>query len=49
MNVCAAARKNAEKRWLENDDNINCYKELFLYSYGSPERVLLNKINNIKL
>jgi len=47
MNICAAARKNAESRWLENDENINCYKELFLHPYGSKERVLLNKINNI--
>ena len=47
MNICATARKQADQRWLENDDNIGCYKELFLHPYGSKERVLLNKINGI--
>jgi hypothetical protein len=47
MNLCSAARKNANARWLENDENLGCYKELFLHPYGSPERVLLNKINGI--
>lgn len=45
MNLCAAAYKRAEARWME--DNIDCYEELFKYPYGSPERKKLNKINNI--
>jgi hypothetical protein len=48
MNICAAARKNADTRWLENENNLACYRELFSLPYGSPERVQLNKINNIK-
>lgn len=47
MNICAAARKNAESRWLETPDNLNCYYELFNHPYGSPERKILNKINGI--
>jgi len=49
MNICAAARKNADKRWLENEENLACYKELFTLPYGSPERVRLNEINKIKV
>lgn len=47
MNLCAGARKNAEARWLENDENLACYRELFTLPYGSPERVQLNRINNL--
>jgi len=47
MNICAKARKSAEERWLENEDNINKYVELFNYPYGHPERKLLNAINGI--
>jgi hypothetical protein len=45
MNICAAARKNAEQRWME--DNIEAYYELFNYPYGSPERKILNAINGL--
>jgi len=45
MNVCSAARKNADQRWLE--DNIETYYELFNHPYGSPERKILNKINGV--
>lgn len=47
MNLSAAARKNANARWLENDDNLKCYQELFTTPYGSPERKFLNKYNGI--
>ena len=47
MNISAKARKTAEGRWLENEDNINKYVELFNYPYGHPERKLLNAINGI--
>ena len=47
MNISAKARKTAEGRWLENEDNINKYIELFNYPYGHPERKLLNAINGI--
>jgi len=45
-----AARKGrlvAEGRWLENPDNIGKYHELYNYEYGSAERKLLNKQNNL--
>jgi len=45
MNICASARKEADKRWME--DNIDAYEELFTYPYGSPERKKLNTINGI--
>jgi hypothetical protein len=47
MNVSAKARKSAEGRWLENEDNINKYTELFTLPFGHPERKLLNAINGI--
>ncbi|NBW57024.1 hypothetical protein EBR43_04430 [bacterium] len=47
MNTCARARKAASDRWLENDDNINKYLELYTLPYGHPERRLLNAINGI--
>jgi len=47
MNMCAKYRKVAEDRWLENEDNINKYVELYTLPYGHPNRKLLNKINNL--
>ena len=47
MNMCARFRKVAEGRWLENDDNINAYQELYTLPYGHKDRKILNKINNI--
>lgn len=34
------------KRWLENESNRNKFLEIYKYSYGSPERVELNKKNH---
>ena len=47
MNISSKARKTANERWLENEDNINKYVELFNFPYGHPERKLLNAINGI--
>jgi len=47
MGHCERARKFADTRWLENEDNINKYVELYKYPYGDSRRVLLNKYNGI--
>jgi hypothetical protein len=47
MNLSAKARKAADSRWLENEDNINKYVELFTLPYGHPDRKLINAINGI--
>jgi hypothetical protein len=47
MNISAKARNDANKRWLENDENISCYSELFSHPYGDPMRKTLNSINGI--
>lgn len=47
MNLCAKNRKVAEDRWLENENNINKYVELYTQPYGSSDRPLLNEINNL--
>jgi hypothetical protein len=47
MNTCAKARKVAESRWLENEDNINKYVELYTLPYGHSDRKLLNAINGL--
>ena len=47
MNISAKARREANSRWLENDDNIHCYTELFNHPYGHKERKRLNAINGI--
>jgi len=35
MNISAKARKVAESRFLENEDNISMYYELYNHGYGS--------------
>jgi len=37
--------KEAEKRWLDNDENIGCYEELYKYPYDSPNRKYIKKYN----
>ena len=39
-------RKIGEKRFLEKDENHDCYVELFTTPYGSPNRNCLNKFND---
>lgn len=45
MGASKKARKTSAGRWLE--DNIEIYKELYTLPYGSEERKIINKINNI--
>lgn len=47
MNICAKARGAADTRWMENEDNIKCYEELFLLPYGDKNRTRLNALNGI--
>lgn len=47
MNISSKARKVAEDRFLENENNIEMYYELYNYAYADPKRKLLNKLNNI--
>jgi len=39
-------RKIGENRFLEKDENHDCYVELFTTPYGSADRKCLNKFNN---
>jgi hypothetical protein len=45
MNICSKARKVAETRFLENEENISKYVELYNLPYKSPERKYLNTVN----
>jgi hypothetical protein len=45
MNICSKARKVAESRFLENEENISKYYELYNFAVGAPERKYLNSIN----
>ena len=47
MNISAKARAQANTRWLENPENLACYKELFTLPYGHKDRKRLNEINGI--
>jgi hypothetical protein len=47
MNLSAKARQVASTRWLETDENIDKYVELYTLPYGDPGRKLLNSLNNI--
>ena len=37
-------RAVADSRWLESDDNIDKYHELYAYPYKDPKRKLLNSL-----
>lgn len=43
-----AARAVADTRWLELDENIDKYAELYKHPYGSPERKNLNSLDENK-
>jgi glycosyltransferase involved in cell wall biosynthesis len=45
MNICAKARKVAESRFLENEENISKYYELYTFPYKDSERKYLNSVN----
>lgn len=47
MNNCAKFRKVAESRWLENDENLAAYVELYTLPYGDSNRKILNKLNGL--
>jgi len=47
MKISRKARSVAEKRWLENDENIDKFVELYRYGYKAPERKYLNSINDV--
>lgn len=47
MNLSAKARAMANTRWLENPENLECYREVFLHPFGSKERKRVNEINGI--
>ena len=38
--------RKAAKRFLENDDNIDCYVDLLNLPYGDKDRKILSKWNN---
>jgi len=46
MNLSTKCRKLAESRFLENEENISKYYELYNFPVNAPERVLLSKINS---
>ena len=47
MNLSAKARASANTRWLENEENLKCYVELFSHPWSSKERTRINEINKI--
>ena len=42
------ARQVANTRWLELDENIDKYAELYKHPYKSPERKLINSLDENK-
>lgn len=46
MNMCSKNRKYAESRWLENEENIGKYYELYNMPYGSLDRKYLATVNS---
>lgn len=45
MKICRKMRLNIDNMWLENEDNIGKYKEVYCTRYGSSDRKLLSTIN----
>ena len=43
--ICKKGRQYADTRWLESDENIDCYKELYMTPYGDKSRVNLKRYN----
>jgi glycosyltransferase involved in cell wall biosynthesis len=42
--ISRESRQVAETRWLEHDDNVDKYLELYKYPYKDPKRKLLNSL-----
>ena len=47
MKIVRKGRMLADKRWLENPENIDKYTELYTLPYGHKDRELLNSLNGI--
>ena len=43
--ICKKGRQYAETRWLETDQNIDCYMEMYGTPYGDPSRKNLARYN----
>jgi hypothetical protein len=43
--ICKKARQYAETRWLESDENIDCYMEMYSLPCGDPGRKNLSRYN----
>ena len=43
--ICKKARQYADTRWLETDQNIDCYMEMYSTPYGDPSRKNLARYN----
>lgn len=43
--TCKKARQYAETRWLETDNNIDCYLEMYSTPFGDPSRKNLARYN----
>ena len=43
--ICKKGRQYAETRWLELDQNVDCYMELYTTPYGSTQRKNLSRYN----
>ena len=44
LEASKAARRVAEGRWLELEDNIDKNAELYTHPYKAPERIKLNSL-----
>lgn len=47
MKAVRKGRIEADKRWLENPENLDKYKELYTLPYGHKDRKILNAFNGI--
>jgi O-antigen biosynthesis protein len=43
--LCKKASGYADTRWLENDNNIDCYTEVYQYHIGDPKRINISRYN----
>lgn len=43
--LCKKASQYADTRWLEDDNNIDCYTELYQYGVNDPKRLNLSRYN----
>lgn len=43
--ICKKGRQYADTRWLETDQNVDCYVELYTTPYGSTQRPNISRYN----